>query len=159
MRRNMFKLWKLLKGSSRECIPALGISLQPSRWETLQYQHSEKKFSNWEVKVEAKLKGKAIALLSVRKISQIWPQRLFCRKYRIAVRSLAPEEKGWSKSREYKTPMTAQTKKLGSEVGVRDDWPGHMETMSSPKQLMGSFLHPFTGSRSHNNFTDQFSSR
>lgn len=76
-------------------------------------------------------------MLSVRKISQTWSQRLFCRKYRIAVGSLAPEEK--SKSRENKTQMTAQTKKQGSELRIIGDCPGQMETMSSPKQPMGLF--------------------
>lgn len=88
----------------------------PSAWDqvtaiklglTLVSTLCERKFSTLEVEMEAKLKGKAIALLSVTKISQIWPQRLFCRKYRIAVRSPAPEEKGWGKSRENKTQTTA----------------------------------------------------
>lgn len=141
--------------------------VHPSAWDqvaavklggTLVPTLCERKFSNWEVKVKSKLKGKAIALLRVRKISQIWPRRLFCRKYKIAVRSLGPKEKGWSKSREYKTQMTAQTKEQGSELEIRDDFLDHTETMSSPKQLMGSFLHPFRCSRSHSSFTDQFPS-
>lgn len=86
--------------------------VHPSAWDqvtaikvgdTLGSTLRERKFSNWEV--EAKLKGNEIALLSARKIIQIWPQRLSCGKYRIAVRSRAAEEKGWSKSRENKTQM------------------------------------------------------
>lgn len=64
------------------------------------------------------MKDKAMAFLSVRKISQIWPQRLFCRKYRIAVRSLAPEEMGWDKSGENKTQMTQRSKGQNWESGI-----------------------------------------
>jgi len=74
-----------------------------------------------------KLKGKVTTLSKGRKIrSQIRPQRLFCRKYRIAGQEYGSKENGQSKSREYKIQTAVQTKEQGSEPGIRDDCPTHV---------------------------------
>lgn len=88
---------------------------------------------NWEVQVDTKLKGKLIVKSQKKEGLKYDHKGCSAESAGLLVRSLAPKEKGQSKSREYKIQTAAQTKEQGSEPEIGDDCQAHLQNKKQPK--------------------------
>lgn len=98
---------------------------------------------NWEVQVDTKLKGKLIVKSQEKRRTQIWPQRLFCRKCRIAGQEPGSKGEGTEQEQRIQNPNSCSNK--GARVRTRNRrWlpssPTKQEAAQS-KRCVKSFTH------------------